>query len=111
MLAEELSVSLRCIGAAASELGSPGDQEAVNVRLPRSLRIPEGSGYGWTENPTGINGWFLVSRGGPMPYRLKLRTASFANAQALCQILKGTRVSQLPLALMTFLIVAGDLGK
>ena len=111
VLAEELAVSLRCIGAAASELGSPGDQEAVNVRLPRSLRIPEGSGYGWTENPTGINGWFLVSRGGPMPYRLKLRTASFANAQALCQILKGTRVSQLPLALMTFLIVAGDLGK
>ena len=34
VLAEELAVSLRCIGAAASELGSPGDQEAVNVRLP-----------------------------------------------------------------------------
>lgn len=111
VLAEELAVSLRCLEAAANELSSAPGAEPVNVRLPRSLRVPEGSGYGWTENPTGINGWFLVSRGGPMPYRLKLRTASFANAQASSQVLAGTKLAQLPLAVMSFLIVAGDLGK
>lgn len=112
ILAEELRVTFAVLVAATTALDAPGlVGEPVNVRLPRSLRVPEGTGYGWTENPTGINGWFLESRGGPMPYRLKVRTASFANAQALSHVLVGETVRALPTILMTFLLVAGDLGK
>lgn len=109
VLAEELTISLDCIGACAARLiDQPGP---ISVRLPRSLRVPEGTGYGWTENPTGINGWLVVSRGGPEPYRLKLRTASFNNAAAMSHVLVGTDVADLPITLMSFLLVAGDLGK
>ncbi|MGV1035433.1 MAG: NADH-quinone oxidoreductase subunit D [Candidatus Nanopelagicales bacterium] len=108
-LAEELAVSLDCIDTCASHLiDSPGP---ISVRLPRSLRVPEGTAYDWTENPTGINGWLVVSRGGPEPYRMKLRTASFNNAGALSQLLVGTDVEDLPITVMSFLLVAGDLGK
>src|SRR3954453_8605262 len=48
----------------------------VNVRLRRVLKAPEGHTYAWTENPLGINGYYLVSRGEKTPWRLKLRTAS-----------------------------------
>lgn len=110
VLAEELRVSLHCVEFCLGLLPETAG-EPVNVRLPRTLRVPEGDAYGWTENPTGINGWYLVSRGGPEPYRLKVRTASYANAQALSHILPGTLVSQLPAALMSFLLVSGDLAK
>ena len=36
----------------------------VDVRLPKSVRPPEGSTYCWTENPLGAMGYYLVSRGG-----------------------------------------------
>jgi NADH-quinone oxidoreductase subunit D len=111
VLTAELPISLDCLRFAAAQLAGPHADGAVSVRLPRSVRVPEGDGYGWTENPTGINGWFLVSKGGPMPYRLKLRTASFANAAALSQAVVGQRVADLPVSLMSFLLVAGDLAK
>ncbi|NQU37399.1 MAG: NADH-quinone oxidoreductase subunit D [Actinobacteria bacterium] len=111
VLAAELPVSLECLRFSAEQLAGPHAQGAISVRLPRSVRVPEGDGYGWTENPTGINGWYLISKGGPMPYRLKLRTASFANAAALSEAVVGRRVADLPVALMSFLLVAGDLAK
>lgn len=111
LLAAELPISLDCLRFAAEQLEGTHADGAVSVRLPRSVRVPEGSGYGWTENPTGINGWFLVSMGGPTPYRLKLRTASFANAAALSKSVVGLHVGDLPVALMSFLLVAGDLAK
>lgn len=110
LLADQLEVSLQAVAFCAERLDALGPGP-VAVKLPRSFRIPEGDGYGWTENPTGINGWYLVSRGGTEPYRLKLRTASFANAQALCAILAGSPIADLPIALMSFLLVAGDLAK
>lgn len=110
VLADELPVSLDCLQACARELNA-SEGEPVNVRLPRSLRLPQGRGYGWAETPTGINGCYLDSRGGTEPYRLRLRTASFGNAQAMSHALPGTRLDQLPAALMSFFLVAGDLAK
>src|SRR5690606_28899983 len=43
----------------------------VNVRLPKVVRAPEGHTYAWTENPLGINGYYLVSRGDKTPWRLR----------------------------------------
>lgn len=110
VLAAELAVSLSAIEYCATALDGLGSGP-VAVKLPRSLRVPEGNGYGWTENPTGINGWYLVSRGGTEPYRLRIRSASFANAQALSHILVGTPVRELPIVVMSFLLVTGDLAK
>ena len=110
VLAEETRVSADCVRFCAEELlhqpASP-----VSVTLPKVLRVPEGRGYGSTENPSGINGWYLVSRGEPTPYRLKLRTASFNNAQTLPFALAGADLADLPLAVMTYLLVAGDIDK
>ena len=39
----------------------------------------EGEVYAATEAPSGVSGYYLVSRGGKAPYRLAMRTASFAN--------------------------------
>jgi NADH-quinone oxidoreductase subunit D len=83
----------------------------VNVRLPKIVKVPEGHTYAWTENPLGVNGYYLVSRGDRTPWRLKLRTASYANVQALSTILPGTLIPDLVSIMGSMLFVVGDVDK
>jgi len=89
----------------------PGLSGPVNVRLPKTVKAPEGAVYEWTENPLGINGYYLVSRGERTPWRLKLRSASFNNVQALKAALPGTRVEDLTTVLASFFFVVGDIDR
>ncbi|MBL3806089.1 NADH-quinone oxidoreductase subunit D [Streptomyces sp. BRB081] len=83
----------------------------VNQRLPKVLKAPEGHTYAWTENPLGINGYYLVSKGEKTPYRLKLRSASYNNIQALAVLLPGTLVADMVSILGSLFFVVGDIDK
>ncbi|GIF25285.1 NADH-quinone oxidoreductase subunit D [Actinoplanes tereljensis] len=83
----------------------------VNVRLPKVVKAPEGHTYAWTENPLGINGYYLVSRGEKTPWRLKMRTASYANVQALATLIPGCLVPDLIAILGSMFFVVGDIDK
>ncbi|GAA1619704.1 NADH-quinone oxidoreductase subunit D [Saccharothrix algeriensis] len=83
----------------------------VNVRLPKVVKAPEGHTYAWTENPLGVNGYYLVSKGDKTPWRMKLRTASYANVQALSTLLPGTLVPDLIAILGSMFFVVGDVDK
>lgn len=87
------------------------DRGPVNVRLPKILRPPEGSAYAWTENPLGVNGYYVVSRGERTPWRTKLRTASFNNVAVLPEVLTGARVRDLVPVLASMFFVIGDIDK
>ena len=110
LLVEEIRVSIDLVGGACARLVASAG-EPVSVRLPKVLRVPEGMSYTWTENPTGINGYLLVSRNDRTPWRLKLRSAGFGNASALGSALVGTRAEDLPAALASFLLVCGDIDR
>src|SRR5689334_11643517 len=84
-LLDQVHVSLDLAEACLDRL--PGGP--VNVKLPKTVRAPEGHIYVWTENPLGAMGYYLVSRGDRAPYRLAMRTASFNNVSALPAILPG----------------------
>jgi NADH-quinone oxidoreductase subunit D len=83
----------------------------VNVRLPKTVKAPEGHTYCWTENPLGINGYYLVSRAEKTPWRLKLRSASFNNIQVLAVLLPGTLLPDLVAILGSMFFVVGDVDK
>ena len=83
----------------------------VNVRLPKVVKAPEGATYAWTENPLGLNGYFLVSRGEKTPWRMKLRTASFNNVQVLSELLPGCLVADMVSILGSMFFVVGDVDK
>jgi NADH-quinone oxidoreductase subunit D len=83
----------------------------INQRLPKILKVPEGHTYAWTENPLGINGYFLVSHGDKTPWRLKLRSASFNNIQVLSEVLPGHLVSDMVAILGSMFFVVGDVDK
>ncbi len=110
VLHEQVGVSLDLARACVDRLRSL-DRGPVNVRLPKILRPPEGSTYAWTENPLGINGYYLVSHGDKTPWRMKLRTASFNNLAALPEVVAGCRVADLTTVLGSMFFVVGDLDK
>ena len=83
----------------------------INLRLPKVLKAPEGHTYTWTENPLGVNGYYLVSRGDKTPWRLKLRSASYNNIQVLAELLPGTLVADMVAILGSMFFVVGDIDK
>ncbi|MEP6853555.1 MAG: NADH-quinone oxidoreductase subunit D [bacterium] len=108
-LLEQVYVSLDLADACLDRLASVGGP--VNVRLPKVVKAPEGHTYAWTENPLGINGYYLVSRGEKTPWRLKLRTASYGNVQALASLLPGCLLPDLIAILGSMFFVVGDIDK
>ncbi|KAB8163855.1 NADH-quinone oxidoreductase subunit D [Streptomyces sp. 3MP-14] len=110
VLLEQTSNSLDLADACLDRLAElpPGP---VNQRLPKVLKAPEGATYAWTENPLGVNGYYLVSKGEKTPHRLKLRSASFNNIQALRELLPGTLVADMVAILGSFFFVVGDIDK
>ncbi|MCW2572642.1 MAG: hypothetical protein JWO88_2700 [Frankiales bacterium] len=83
----------------------------IDVKLPKTVRAPEGHTYVWTENPLGAMGYFLVSRGQTTPWRLAMRTASFNNVSALTAVLPGTRLADLVTVLASMFFVVGDIDR
>ncbi|MDQ3610297.1 MAG: NADH-quinone oxidoreductase subunit D [Actinomycetota bacterium] len=104
---EQVAVSLDLAEACLDRLPSG----PVNLRLPKTLRAPEGSTYAWTENPLGVQGYYLVSRGDIVPWRLAMRTASFNNVSALSAVLPGVALADLVTVLCSFFFVIGDIDK
>jgi len=109
-LLDQVGASLDVVDACASRLAAlpPGP---LSARLPKVFKVPEGHTYAWTENPLGINGYYLVSRGGKTPWRLKLRSASFANIQVLSELLASSRVADLPAILGSMFFIVGDMDR
>ncbi|MCE1179727.1 MAG: NADH-quinone oxidoreductase subunit D [Micrococcales bacterium] len=83
----------------------------VSIRLPKVLRVPEGETYRASETPLGRAGVWLVSTGDRAPWRLKLRTPSFAHASALGAVLTGSPVDDLGRALASVPLVSGDVDR
>ncbi|MCW2948104.1 MAG: hypothetical protein JWR24_4821 [Actinoallomurus sp.] len=109
-LLDQVHASLDLSDACVSRLSElpPGP---INVRLPKVLKVPEGHTYAWTENPLGINGYYLVSRGEKTPWRLKLRSASYNNIQVLTEMLPGYLVADMIAILGSMFFVVGDIDK
>jgi NADH-quinone oxidoreductase subunit D len=109
-LLEQVTVSLDLAGACASRLAAlpPGP---VTARVPKVFKVPEGHIYVWTESPLGLGGYYLVSRGGKTPWRLKVRSASFSNLAALAELLPGHRLPDLAAVLGSLFFVVGDMDR
>jgi NADH-quinone oxidoreductase subunit D len=109
-LLDQVAVSLdlaeECAGRLARLPRGP-----LSARLPKVFQVPEGQAYAWTESPLGLSGYYLVSRGGKTPWRLKLRSASFSNVAVLPEVLPGHRVADLAAILGSLFFVVGDMDR
>jgi NADH-quinone oxidoreductase subunit D len=110
LLVGQLQISVAIMSACVDRLRTLGDGP-VNVALPKTVRAPEGTSYGWIEGPLGPIGFLLASVGDSLPWRLKIRSASFANAQSMTTALVGTPIELLADAVESFFFVVGDIDR
>ena len=77
----------------------------------QSVDAPPGEVYFGHENPKGELGFYLCSKGGGVPYRLKIRSPSFVNLSVVPEILPGHIVSDGPAILGSLDFVMGECDR
>jgi len=76
--------------------------------VTEGANCPPGEVYFGHENPKGELGFFIHSRGGGVPYRLKIRGPSFINLSLLGELLPGCMISDVPVVLGSLDFVMGE---
>ena len=71
-------------------------------------QIPAGETYFEAENPKGALGFYLVSKGGGVPYRLKIRAPSFCNLSILEKMAPGHMLADITVILGSLDFVMGE---
>ena len=89
----EFRQSIRIVRQVLDGLPEGPISSRPGVKSVGQVRIAKGEGYGRVEGARGEVGCYLVADGGPKPYRLKWRGASFSNLAILPHILPGHKVA------------------
>jgi NADH-quinone oxidoreductase subunit B/C/D len=113
---EEMRQSLRIIEQAATQMppgryicndyryGVPQKSDTLKdieslihhfINVTRGPKIPRGEAYAATEIARGEQGYYVVSDGLPMAYRMRVRTPGFANVQVMPLMARGRWISDL----------------
>ena len=72
---------------------------------------PVGEAYQAIEAPKGELGFYFVSDGTPKPWRMKVRSPSFVNLQALPAMVEGRLVAEVVAAIGSLDIVLGEIDR
>lgn len=74
-------------------------------------QIPAGEVYFEAENPKGALGFYIYSKGGGVPYRLKIRGPSFCNLSILPHIAPGHMIADMSIILGSLDFVMGECDR
>ena len=89
----EFRESLKIVRQALDGLPEGPISSRPGVKSVAQVRVPKGESYARVEGPRGEVGCYLIGDGGPKPYRMKWRGASFSNLSVLPHIIPGHTVS------------------
>jgi NADH-quinone oxidoreductase subunit D len=79
--------------------------------MEEGFKAPVGEIYMSVESPHGELGFYIVSDGGPRPYRLKIRPPCFVNLEALSSMARGRLLSDLIAILTSIDIVLAEIDR
>jgi NADH-quinone oxidoreductase subunit B/C/D len=81
------------------------------INVTRGPKIPRGEAYAATEHPRGEQGFYVVSDGLNMAYRMRIRSPGFANVQALPLMAVGHLLSDLIIIIGSIDYVMPDIDR
>jgi NADH-quinone oxidoreductase subunit D len=81
------------------------------INVTQGINAPVGEVYFGHENPKGELGFYINSKGGGTPHRLKIRAPSFVNLSILPHVLPGHMVSDVVAILGSFDFVMGECDR
>jgi NADH-quinone oxidoreductase subunit D len=81
------------------------------ILVTEGIQAPPGEIYFGAENPKGELGFYIHSKGGGVPYRLKIRAPSFVNLSILTKLLPGHMMSDVVAILGSLDFVMGECDR
>jgi len=81
------------------------------IMTNRGWKPPVAECYGAHETANGELGYFIVSDGGPRPWRVKTRPPSFINYSVMAKLTEGHQLADVPAILGSLNIVAAELDR
>jgi NADH-quinone oxidoreductase subunit D len=81
------------------------------ILVTEGPNCPPGEVYFEAENPKGQLGFYIVSKGGGVPWRLKIRSPSFVNLSILPEMLKGHMIADVVAILGSIDFVMGECDR
>jgi NADH-quinone oxidoreductase subunit D len=81
------------------------------IRVTEGIDAPAGEVYFGAENPKGELGFYIHSKGGGVPYRLKIRSPSFVNLSILPHLMPGHMMSDVVAILGSLDFVMGECDR
>jgi NADH-quinone oxidoreductase subunit D len=90
-----------------------GMEELIHqfMLVTQGVNAPAGEIYFGAENPKGELGFYINSRGGGTPYRMKIRSPSFVNLSILSWLMPGHMMSDTVAILGSFDFVMGECDR
>jgi NADH-quinone oxidoreductase subunit D len=79
--------------------------------VTEGFTVPPGEVYSAIESPRGEMGYYIVSDGTAKPYRVHMRSPSFANLQVLRTMCEGQLIADVVAAIGSIDIVLGDVDR
>jgi NADH-quinone oxidoreductase subunit D len=105
----EMRESIKILEQALKEI-QPGPVMDAKAKI-RGLRPKAGEAYGRIEAPKGELGFYLISDGGPNPYRYRVRPPSLINLTVLEDMCLGVNVADVVLIFGSVDIVLGEVDR
>ena len=90
-----------------------GMEELIHqfILVTQGMNVPPGEIYFGHENPKGELGFYIHSRGGGTPYRMKIRSPSFVNLSILSELMPGHLMSDTVVILGSLDFVMGECDR
>jgi NADH-quinone oxidoreductase subunit D len=88
-------------------------EELINnfMIVTEGPQMPAGEVYFEAENPKGALGFFIISKGGGVPYRMKIRSPSFCNLSILPKVCQDNLLSDVVAILGSLDFVMGECDR
>ena len=83
----------------------------IMAKVPRIIKVPAGEAFVSTENPLGEMGYYIISKGDLVPFRVKIRSASFNNVSITPWLLRGVYVPDIITILGSLYFILGDIDR
>ena len=81
------------------------------INVTQGINAPAGEIYFSADNPKGELGFYIISKGGGTPHRLKIRAPSFVNLQLVPLLAKGHMVADMVAILGSLDFVMGECDR
>ncbi len=98
-------------GPVHARIGTATVQPWGQAVAPLAFRPPAGEAYARIESPRGELGFYIVSDGGPAPFRFHIRSPSFINLTPLRLMTVGVTVADAIVILGSVDIVVGEVDR